>query len=174
MSFQEELRNNLKAQEMIKKAKTQEDNISVDAKLLYQRVRNAILNNIKHEHYVLENDMATVICTVTLPYHYLRKHRHSNTEEIRNNDKRFFLFRDNDLTLETWIYYDISPKYKKEYDQLVSDVKTLAKHDNVEVDVFLICGKEKKQYELPVKINIPNFEEVPAAIVLQATAKVSI
>lgn len=147
MSFQEELKRNMRSPETV-----MNESIQFEAQGTMDRIKDELMACAKGGAYTTGNGATTVSCYCSIPRHRLHSSYENNGEELRRNQKRFSLFRDTGIVFRTWWEYDIKPQYSAEHAQFMAALKQIAAKENIHVECGIHTPKDGKFYSLPAKI----------------------
>lgn len=154
MSFQDELLQSMRTPETVKKENADRLNNAMryDAERTLREIKNALLYKAKNAEYTTENGVTSLTCFCQMPHRFMRTRREDNGDQLRQNQKNFFLFRDPKLIYMTWNNYEIEPKYSTEYRQYISALKELAAKENIDVESVVYSSKENKYVTFPSRV----------------------
>ena len=141
MSFQDELRKNMRSPE-----EANRENIA---------------------KYSTQNGVKTVSCLCRISQRFLCRRSVNNSEQLRQNQQQFFLFRDPGIVYCTWECFEIEPKYSNEYHQYVEALKQLAAKENIQVEIVIHDATDNKKYSFPIKLK--RFYSVHCYLSVKAT-----
>ena len=148
MSFQDELKRNMRSPETAINA-----SIQFEAKQTIDNIKKELMACVKLGKYTTQNGVTMVTCYYGISLHRLRSSYENNGEAIRRDSKRFFLFREAGLVYRTWWEYDIKPQYSTEHAQFMTALKQLAAEENIRVECGIHTPKDGRFYSLPAKID---------------------
>ena len=153
-SFQDELRQNLRSPEIVRQENADRLNNSMrfEAERTIKDIKNSLMYKAKNAEYVTENGCTSLTCFCQMPYRFMRTRREDNGDQLRQNQKNFFLFRDPKLVYMTWNNYEIEPKYSTEYRQYMSALKELAAKENIIVESVVYSSRENKYVTFPSRV----------------------
>ncbi len=154
MSFQDELRQNLRSPETVKQENAQRENNArmAEASLTMRQIKAALVQSAKDARYTTQNGVTTVSCICQIPQRFLRRRRGDNGKQLRENNQKFVLLRDPNLIYRTWMDFDLEPKNSSEYWQYMSALKQLAADENISIECVLQDAKENKIYPFPTQV----------------------
>lgn len=112
-----------------------------EAQRTLETIKKLLLNKVQNAEYVKQNGVTSVSCTCDINYRYLRKRSYNNGDQLRENQKKSFLFRDPNLVYRTWDVFDVEPKYASEYNNFMAALKELASKENITIEPILLNGK---------------------------------
>jgi len=157
MSFKDELKKNMRTTEEVKKEQLTESlkdyqRILAHAEYEVNQLRQQLIANAQKAQYRIVDDKKIVSCIYELPYNYLRVRRGDNMNELIEDGKKFFLFRDRSLVYRSWDSYDIDPKYQADFQRRISAIKRVAEKDGISIDVVLYDPRDKGTLPFPNKV----------------------
>lgn len=157
MNFQDELRQNLRSPEVVKKETEEKKTnyILETAKYDLRKIKNKLIENAKNAKYTVTNGVTTVSCIYEDYYkinRYMRTSRLDNGDEIAQNQKKFALLRDSNLVYCVWKSFQIEPKYRDEYFQYANTLKRVAAEENIQIEFVVHNGKTNEIYPFPSKV----------------------
>lgn len=142
-SFQDELKKNMRTPETVRQENAERERSSAmwEAKRTLDTIKELLLHKVQNAEYVKQNGVTSVSCTCDINQRYLRKRSYNNGDQLRENQKKSFLFRDPNLIYRTWDVFDVEPKYISEYNNFMSALKELASKENITIEPILLNGK---------------------------------
>lgn len=142
-SFQDELKKNMRTPETVRQENAERERSSAmwEAQRTLETIKKLLLNKVQNAEYVKQNGVTSVSCTCDINYRYLRKRSYNNGDQLRENQKKSFLFRDPNLVYRTWDVFDVEPKYASEYNNFMAALKELASKENITIEPILLNGK---------------------------------
>lgn len=154
MKFQDELRQNMRSTEDMKRENVEKENEArtIEAKLTLSEIKNALVNSVKNAEYSTQNGTTTVSCLCRIPQRFLRRRSENNSEQLRRNQQKFFLFRDPSIVYCTWECFEIEPNYINEYHQYVNALENIAAQENIKVEIVIHDATDDKVYSFPIKL----------------------
>lgn len=173
MNFQDELRKNMRSpEEVIRENIAKEtEALMAEATLTLFDIKKALISNVKNAKYSTQDDVKTVSCVCKIPQRFLHRHSENNSEQLRQNQQKFFLFRDPSIVYCTWECFEIEPKYSDEYYQYVDALKKLATLENIKVEIIIHDATDNKDYSFPIKLK--RFYSVNCYLSVRATTKIT-
>ena len=158
MNFQDELRKNMITKEDAKKAELlnvikEREQVLKEAEYIVADIKRFLIENAKKGNYSVQNGKNIVSCTYELRWDYMSISEENNLNQIIENDKKFFLFRDPNLIYRSWSWFNINPKHRKEFLAIKNAVIEVAEKDNINIEIMVIDRKNKILYEFPCKID---------------------
>lgn len=154
MSFQDELKQNLRTPDVVKKENADREYNArlTEAQLTLHDIKKALIQSAKNARYTTHNGMTTISCLCRIPQRYLRRRSENNGDQLRENQQKFVLFRDPDLIYRTWDSFDVEPRYAAEYRQYAVALKQVAAAENISIEFVIHGAKEDKVYPFPTKV----------------------
>lgn len=154
MSFQDELKQNMRTPEAAKKENSEILNgaMRYDAERTLSEIKSTLIYKAKNAEYITENGVTYLTCFCQMPYRFMKTRREDNGDQLKQNQQTFFLFRDSNLVYMTWNNYEIEPKYSNEYRIYISILKELAAKENITIESVVYSGKEKKYVPFPSRV----------------------
>lgn len=154
MSFQDELRKNMRTPEAVRKENAEKLNnaMQYDAERTFREIKSALMYKAKNAEYITENGVTYLTCFCPMPHRFMKTRREDNGDQLRQNQQTFALFRDPNLVYMTWNNYEIEPKYWDEYWQYLSALTQLASKENIKIESVVYSGKEKKYVDFPSRV----------------------
>lgn len=142
-SFQDELKKNMRTPDTVRQENAERARSSAmwEAQRTLETIKKLLLNKVQNAEYVKQNGVTSVSCTCDINYRYLRKKSYNNGDQLRENQKKSFLFRDPNLVYRTWDVFDVEPKYASEYNNFMAALKELASKENITIEPILLNGK---------------------------------
>ena len=142
-SFQDELKKNMRTPETVRQENSERERSSAmrEAQRTLDTIKKLLLNKVQNAEYVKQNGVTSVSCTCDINHRYLRKRSYNNGDQLRENQKKSFLFRDPNLVYRTWDVFDVEPKYVSEYNNFMAALKELASKENITIEPILLNGK---------------------------------
>ena len=142
-SFQDELKKNMRTPETVRQENAERERSSVmwEAQRTLDTIKKLLLNKVQNAEYVKQNGVTSVSCTCDINHRYLRKRSYNNGDQLRENQKKSFLFRDPNLVYRTWDVFDVEPKYVSEYNNFMAALKEFASKENITIEPILLNGK---------------------------------
>lgn len=173
MSFQDELKKNMRSPEEVNKenAEKAKEARMTEAKRTLFDIKNALVSNAKDAKYRTENGITTVSCLCHIPQRFLSRRSISNSEQLRQNQQKFFLLRDPSIVYCTWECFEINPKYSNEYYQYIQALEYLAAKENIKVEIVIHDATHGKDYPFPAKLQ--RFYSVYCYLSVKATTIIS-
>lgn len=173
MSFQDELKKNMRSPEEVNRenAEKAKEARMTEANLTLFDIKKALVNNAKDAKYQIENGITTVSCVCRIPQRFLSRRSINNSEQLRQNQQKFFLFRDPSIVYCTWECFEVEPKYSDEYHQYVQALKQLAAKENIQVEIIIHDATDGKDYPFPAKLQ--RFYSVHCYLSVKATTVIS-
>lgn len=173
MSFQDELKKNMRTPEEVNKENALKDKEArmTEASLTLSDIKNALVSSAKNANYSTENGVTKVSCICRIPQRFLCRRSINNNEQLRQNQQKFFLFRDPSIVYCTWECFEVEPKYSDEYNQYVQALKQLAAKDNIQVEIVIQDDTDNKVYSFPNKLK--RFYSVYCYLSVKATTVIS-
>lgn len=154
MSFQDELKQNMRTPEVVKTENAERASRAgmwaAEQKL--KTIKESLFYNVKNAEYITHNGVTTVSCICDIDYRYLRTRRETNSDQLRENNQRFVLFRDPTLKYQSWEIFDVQPKYNNEYYQLITALKQIAAKENINIECVIYNLKSNEVYPFPTKM----------------------
>ena len=152
-SFQDELKKNMRTLETVRQENAERERSSAmwEAQRTLETIKKLLLNKVQNAEYVKQNGVTLVSCICDINHRYLRKRSYNNGDQLRENQKKSFLFRDPNLIYRTWDEFDIEPKYSSEYHSFISALKQIASKDNISIEPVIYNGKHNEVYAFPCK-----------------------
>ena len=152
-SFQDELKKNMRTPETVRQEHSERERSSSmwEAQRTLETIKKQLLNKVQNAEYVKQNGVTSVSCICDINHRYLRKRSYNNGDQLRENQKKSFLFRDPNLIYRTWDEFDIEPKYSSEYHSFISALKQIASKDNISIEPVIYNGKHNEVYAFPCK-----------------------
>jgi len=123
-----------------------------DAERTLKEIKSALMYKAKNAEYITENGVTYLTCFCQMPYRFMKTRREDNGEQLRQNQKTSFLFRDPNLVYMTWNNYEVEPKYGNEYWQYIATLKELAAKENITIESVVYSGREKKYVAFPSRV----------------------
>ena len=154
MSFQDELKQNLRTPEVVKKENADREYSArlTEAKLTLHDIKKALLQSAKDARYTTHNGVTTISCLCRIPQRFLRRRSENNGDQLRANQQKFVLLRDPDLIYRTWDTFEVEPRYSTEYHQYAAALKQVAAEENISIEFVIHGAKEDKVYPFPTKV----------------------
>lgn len=154
MSFQDELKQNMRTPEVVKTENAERASRAGmwEAEQKLKTIKESLLYNVKNAEYITRNGVTTVSCICDIDYRYLRTRRETNSDQLRENNQRFVLFRDPTLKYQSWEIFDVQPKYNNEYYQLITALKQMAAKENINIECVIYNLKINEVYPFPTKM----------------------
>ena len=142
-SFQDELRNNMRAPETVRQENAERERSSAmwEAKRTLDTIKKVLLHKVQNAEYINKNGVTSVSCVCDINYRYLRKRSYNNGDQLRQNQQKFVLLRDPNLIYRTWDVFDVEPKYSSEYHNFMSALREIASKENITIEPVLLNGK---------------------------------
>ena len=142
-SFQDELKKNMRTPETVRQENSERERSSAmwEAQRTLDIIKKLLLNKVQNAEYVKQNGITSVSCTCDIDHRYLRKRSYNNGDQLRENQKKSFLFRDPNLVYRTWDVFDVEPKYASEYNNFMAALRELASKENITIEPILLNGK---------------------------------
>jgi len=142
-SFQDELKKNMRTPETVRQENAERERSSAmwEAQRILDTIKKLLLNKVQNAEYVKQNGITSVSCTCDIDHRYLRKRSYNNGDQLRENQKKSFLFRDPNLVYRTWDVFDVEPKYASEYNNFMAALRELASKENITIEPILLNGK---------------------------------
>ena len=174
MSFQDELKENLRSFEEVQKEVTQRetDYMMMKANNSLHDIKNKLIESAKYARTETQNGITSVFCYYELPHYYMNIRMESNINQLKQDQQKFVLFRDPNLTYHTWSCYEVSPNYSTEFWQYISTLKELASKENISIEPVVYNYKENRAESFPSKL--PNNHNLSWRLHLKATSVISI
>ncbi len=153
MSFQDELRKNIKTKEEAEQSEAEKIYAiaKYEAEKLIKDIRAALIKKANDGDYQSTEQGTLVVCTCPLPQRYVRKWRLDNNAQIIANNRKL-LFKNRNLIYQTWYKCDVAIKYEEEFKQLTVVLKDLAKEDNLDLRFVIYDNHDKTVYPFPIQI----------------------
>ena len=153
-SFQDELRQNLRSPEVVRKenADRLSKSMRFEAERTMKDIKNSLMYKAKNAEYVTENGCTVLTCFCQMPHRFMRTRREDNIDQLKRDKQTFFLFRDPNLVYMTWNNYEVEPKYSKEYHQYMSALKELAVKENIIIESVVYSSRENKYVTFPSRV----------------------
>ena len=169
MSFQDELRKNMRSPEEANRENIakEKEAIMAEANQTLFDIKRALIDNAKNAKYSTQNGVKTVSCLCRISQRFLCRRSVNNSEQLRQNQQQFFLFRDPSIVYCTWECFEIEPKYSNEYHQYVEALKQLAAKENIQVEIVIHDATDNKKYSFPIKLK--RFYSVHCYLSVKAT-----
>lgn len=142
-SFQDELKKNMRTPETVRQENAERERSSAmwEAQRTLETIKKLLLHKVQNAEYVKQNGVTSASCTCDINHRYLRKRSYNNGDQLRENQKKSFLFRDPNLIYRTWDVFDVEPKYVSEYNSFMSALREIAAKENIEIEPVLLNGK---------------------------------
>lgn len=142
-SFQDELKKNMRTPETVRQENAERERSSAmwEAKRTLDTIKKILLHKVQSAEYTKQNGVTSVSCTCDIDHRYLRKRSYNNGDQLRENQKKSFLFRDPNLIYRTWDVFDVEPKYLSEYNGFMSALREIAAKENITIEPVLLNGK---------------------------------
>lgn len=142
-SFQDELKKNMRTPETVRQENAERERSSAiwEAQRTLDTIKKLLLNKVQNAEYVKQNGVTSVSCTCDINHRYLRKRSYNNGNQLRENQKKSFLFRDPNLVYRTWDVFDVEPKYASEYNNFMAALREIASKENITIEPILLNGK---------------------------------
>lgn len=153
-SFQDELKQNLRSKEEVRNEEAQKalESRMIEAKYILSNIKRGLVQNAQNAIYTTENGVTTVSYIYNLPQQFLRRRHKDNGEQIRQNNKTNFLFRDPNLVYHSWVSFDIEPEYSSDFILFEKCLKELASKEKITLKVVIYDLTEGKVYPFPTNI----------------------
>ena len=173
MNFQDELRRSIRTPEEVNKETVEKENeaLMTAAKQTLADIKNALMSNAQNAKYSTQNGITTVSCLCRISQRYLRRRTMNNSEQLKQNQQKFFLLRDPNLVYCTWDCFEVEPKLSSEYYQYIEMLKQLAAQENITVEVVIHDATGKKEYPFPIKLK--RFYSVHCYLCVRASTTIS-
>ena len=142
-SFQDELKKNMRTPETVSHENAERERSSAmwEAKRTLETIKELLLHKVQNAEYVKQNGVTSVSCTCDINHRYLRKRSYNNGDQLRENQKKSFLFRDPNLIYRTWDVFDVQPEYVSQYNSFMSALREIAAKENITIEPVLLNGK---------------------------------
>lgn len=169
MSFQDELKKNMRSPEEVNRenALKEKEARMTEANLTLFDIKKALVNSANNAKYSTDNGVTKVSCICRIPQRFLRRRSINNSEQLRQNQQKFFLFRDPSIVYCTWECFEVEPKYSSEYDQYVQALKQLAAKEKIQIEIVIHDATDGKDYSFPIKLQ--RFYSVHCYLSVRAT-----
>jgi len=155
VTFQDELKQYLRSPKEIEREKTERENnaMMTEATLMLYKIKRALADNAKKGEYTTQNGVTTLSCLCPINRRaYLRNRREDNMKEIKEDQQKFFLFRDSSLVYRSWECFDVCPEYRNEYNQYVAALRKLAAEENINIEIVIHNARENKIRPFPIRV----------------------
>ncbi|MBE6846197.1 MAG: hypothetical protein E7508_10990 [Ruminococcus sp.] len=140
MSFQDELRQNLRTPEVVKREEEErkQKSATIEAECTLIRLKLKLTENVKNAQYTIHDGVATVSSLEEISSLYLRERKQIDS-----------------VNIEIWHHYDLNPTYKEDFELFISKLKQLALNDNISIECVLADCSCNKTHFFPAKIPRP-------------------
>lgn len=173
MNFQDELRRSIRTPEEVNKETVEKESEArmTAAKQTLADIKNALMSNAQSAKYSTQNGATTVSCLCRISQRYLRRRTVNNSEQLKQNQQKFFLLRDPNLAYCTWDCFEVEPNLSDEYYQYIEMLKQLAAQENITVEAVIHDATDNKEYPFPIKLK--RFYSVHCYLCVRASTTIS-
>jgi len=173
MNFQDELKQNMRSPEAVRRENQERENnaMMTRANLTMREIKRALIQSAKDAKYTTQNGVSTVSCICRADYQwYMRRGSKDNLNELKQDNQKFVLFRDPNLIYRSWDTFEIEPKHSAEFHQYYAALKTVAAKENISVEFVVHDFRDNEVYPFPSVI--PNKVLGYYQLAIRATTKV--
>jgi len=153
-SFQQQLRDNLRSLEAVKREEEErlKQSMNWEAEGTLREIKQALMYNVKNAKYTSQNGRTTVSCFCDISQRFMRTRESDNMDQLKKDQQTFFLFRDPNLQHQSWISYEIDPAYKQEYYRFIEALRILAGKENIKIESVVYNSRDDKYVSFPSKM----------------------
>lgn len=169
MSFRDELKKSIRSPEDVNREKIAKENQAcmAEASLTFNDIKKSLIDSANNAKYNTHDGATTVSCICRISQRFFSRRTVNNSEELRQNQQKFFLFRDPGIVYCTWDCFEVKPMYSHEYNQYVAALKELAAHENISVEMVIHDTSDNRVYPFPSKLK--RFYSVSCYLAVRAT-----